>query len=85
MIAHGGRPTRPAARGLGIARGILHMLEGEATALGAPSLRLETGTLNDEANHLYESAGFRRIPPFAEYIGGEMSVCFEKQLNGSAP
>lgn len=75
--------VEPAARGLGMARGILAELEREAAALGAHALRLETGTLNHEANALYESAGFRRIAPFGEYVGGEMSVCFEKHLEES--
>ncbi len=76
--------VEPSARGLGLARGILRSLEEEAVRLGCTSLRLETGTLNHEANSLYTSSGFQRIEPFGEYIGGELSVCFEKILNGSA-
>ena len=69
-------------RGRGVARAILGALEGRAAALGLRTLRLETGARQPEAIGLYESCGYRRIPPFGEYASDPWSVCFEKVLSG---
>jgi GNAT superfamily N-acetyltransferase len=70
----------PAARGLGIARRLLGVLETEAQDRDYSFLRLETGVRQPEALALYESCGFHRIPAFGEYVESELGVCFEKQL-----
>ena len=70
----------PDLRGRGIARRLLASLEGIARARSYSVLRLETGVRQPEAIALYESAGYRKIAPFGEYIGNSLSVCFEKQL-----
>jgi putative acetyltransferase len=67
-------------RGRGIARRVLSALEEQAAGLGYTTLRLETGNRQPEAIGLYESAGYRAIPPFGEYAGNPFSLCFEKRL-----
>lgn len=68
------------ARRRGLAKIILQELELQAREFGYTVLRLETGVRQSPAMALYESCGFRRIPPFGEYINDPTSVCFEKQL-----
>ena len=70
---------REARRG-GIAAALLARLEAVARALGYDALRLETGFRQQAAMALYESHGFRRIPPFGPYADDPASVCFEKRL-----
>ena len=72
--------VRPSSRGLGLGRTMLAALEAEAKSLGALQLVLETGERQPEALGLYESAGFRRIEPYGEYVGSPFSVCMAKQL-----
>jgi putative acetyltransferase len=36
--------------------------------------------MQPEAVGLYESAGYRKIPRFGEYVGNPFSLCFEKRL-----
>jgi putative acetyltransferase len=43
-------------------------------------LRLETGVFQTEAIGLYQSFGFRRIPPFGPYFEDPVSLCMEKRL-----
>jgi putative acetyltransferase len=69
------------ARGAGVGRAILAALEKAAQKIGIAVIRLETGPRSPEAIALYESAGYRRIPNYGEYVGDEFSVCYEKQLN----
>ena len=64
----------------GYARAMLESLEAHATQLGYTRLRLETGSKQNPAMSLYEACGFRRIPPFGEYVGDPNSVCFEKGI-----
>lgn len=71
----------PAARGLGIARRMLHELEARGAAMGYAAARLGSGVRQPEALGLYESSGYHRIPLFGEYQdGGELCVCYEKAL-----
>ena len=77
--------TRPAARGLGLAKALLRRIEDEARAVGAPVLRLETGIRQQEAIGLYESTGFRPCDPFGPHAMMpankiETSLFFEKRL-----
>ena len=50
-------------RGMGIGRRLLEHTVAEAKQLGATSLSLETNTKLSPAIRLYESTGFRRLPP----------------------
>ena len=72
--------VRPGFRGRGVARRILAALEADARDDGVRTLRLETGTRQPEAIRLYESAGFRPIDRYGEYIDNPLSRCFEKHL-----
>jgi putative acetyltransferase len=77
--------TRPAVRGLGLAKALLRGIEDEARAVGAPVLRLETGMHQQEAIGLYETMGFRPCGPFGPYAtmpadSIETSIFFEKGL-----
>lgn len=72
--------VRPAFRGLGLGRRLLERLEAHVRAAGYPALRLETGIHQAEALALYESHGFRVIPPFPPYFEDPVSRCYEKTL-----
>jgi putative acetyltransferase len=50
-------------RGLGIGRGLLEHAIAEAKASGARWLSLETNAKLKNAIHLYESVGFKHLPP----------------------
>ena len=71
------------ARGQGLARAILTDLEVRARKLGYAAMRLETGNRQISAVALYESFGFKRIPPFGEYANDPTSICFEKAVRGA--
>jgi putative acetyltransferase len=72
--------VKRAFRGKGLSRQLLHFLESTASKRGYRILKLETGTMQPEANSLYASAGYKQIPCFGEYVGNPFSICFEKQL-----
>lgn len=76
--------TVPAARGRGLGRQILAGLIERGRALGYTRLVLETGDRQAEALHLYESAGFRRIPNYGYYVGMEESLCYGLELGEAA-
>ena len=71
----------PAARGRGISGTLLGALEQEALRRGWTTLRLETGTLQPDAQRFYRRAGYHEIPLFGSYVGSELSVCFERRLS----
>ena len=56
--------TAPSARGIGVARRVLHALEGAARAMGLKTLRLDTNRALTEAHALYRKEGFREVAPF---------------------
>ncbi len=56
----------PGWRGRGLSRALLVGLEAKARELGYAVARLDTGDRQPEAKHLYESAGYRRIPDYNE-------------------
>ncbi len=64
----------------GVARMILEGLEQEAAKLKYSVMRLETGNRQSAAMRLYESYGFRQIPPFGLYVDDPLSVCYEKAV-----
>ena len=77
--------TRPAARGRGVAKALLRRIEDESRRAGKLVLRLETGTYQQEAIHLYGRMGFRPRGPFGQYEAMpvsniETSLFFEKAL-----
>jgi GNAT superfamily N-acetyltransferase len=70
----------PAARGSGVARRLLHALEGVARELGYTIARLDTGPRQGNAQGLYESEGYVAIPDFN---GNPVAVFWgEKPLTG---
>src|SRR5688572_23103423 len=52
----------PQARRLGVGRRIIAALEERAREFGYEAVLLETGVLQPEAQRLYESCGYERIP-----------------------
>lgn len=72
--------TVPDARRRGVSRAVLQALESRAVALGYRALQLETGTAQPEALALYESSGWRRMPPFGRYKADPDSICYAKVL-----
>ena len=54
----------PELRGKGVARVLLHALEGTARALGYPIARLDTGPKQAHAAGLYRDEGYAEIPDF---------------------
>ena len=71
----------PAARGQGLSRRLLGLLEDHVRAAGVPLLRLETGIHNAEALALYSRSGFVRIGPFGNYADDPLSVFMEKAVD----
>ncbi len=72
--------VRPEARGKGVGRAILALLEEEARRLGATGLVLEMGDRQPGAQALYTAAGFTPIPCWGEYLATPQSVCLGKDL-----
>lgn len=67
-------------RGKGIASTILKELEQWALELKYRKCILETGNKQFEALSLYPKSGYHLIPNYAQYVGVDNSVCFEKEL-----
>jgi GNAT superfamily N-acetyltransferase len=55
-----------AFRGRGIGRGLATRIIVEAREAGYRAMRLDTSRRQSEAMRLYESCGFRRVPPYYE-------------------
>jgi GNAT superfamily N-acetyltransferase len=70
----------PSARGRGLARAVLAMLEHRARGLGATRVVLETGQVQPEAISLYESSGYLRIEGFGHYRCSPLSLSYAKEL-----
>jgi putative acetyltransferase len=68
------------ARGKGVADAILRQIEDQATELGLPILKLETGTLLHAAHRLYRRHGFTDCAVFGDYGSGNSSMFMEKRL-----
>jgi GNAT superfamily N-acetyltransferase len=67
-------------RGRGISRTLMLELENTAREFGAPSLVLQTGDRQSAAIGLYESVGYRLIPPYAPFDLMSNALCYEKVL-----
>jgi GNAT superfamily N-acetyltransferase len=72
--------VRPAFRGRGFGKLLVEHLTAIARERGMPLVRLETGIYQTTAIALYESLGFRQIPPFGVYKPDPLSRCYEKSL-----
>jgi GNAT superfamily N-acetyltransferase len=70
----------PVARGHGLARALLEMIEQTARAAGRRRVILETGDKQPEAIALYRSAGYTDIPNFGYYAEEPGCVCLAKAL-----
>ncbi|MGP3686633.1 GNAT family N-acetyltransferase [Streptomyces sp. IBSNAI002] len=70
----------PEARGLGLARRILAVLEDDARAAGRTRMVLETGDQQPEAIALYLSSGYAMAPKFGHYRFYDSSRCMAKPL-----
>ena len=70
----------PEARGLGLARRVLALLEDDARAAGRTRMVLETGTAQPEAIALYTSSGYEPCAMFGHYRDYDNSRCFAKPL-----
>jgi GNAT superfamily N-acetyltransferase len=70
----------PDHRGRGISRTLMFELENAAREFGAPSLVLQTGDRQPAAIGLYESVGYRLIPPYPPFELMSNAVCYEKVL-----
>lgn len=70
----------PSARGLGLSRKLMTVLEDEVRGLGFKIARLETGILQPEALGLYRALGYVDREPFGDYKLDPLSVFMEKLL-----
>jgi putative acetyltransferase len=70
----------PSSRGRGIAKKLLTLLEAQAARSGCELLQLETGPYQPEALAFYQSAGYERRGPFAEYSNDPLSVFMHKRI-----
>jgi putative acetyltransferase len=70
----------PAARGKGVARAIMEVLEREAAKLGVTLMQLETGIKQPEAIALYRRLGYAERGPFGAYKPDPLSLFMEKRL-----
>jgi putative acetyltransferase len=70
----------PAARGKGIARAIMEVLEREAAKRGVTLMQLETGIRQPEAIALYRRFGYAERGPFGAYKPDPLSLFMDKRL-----
>jgi DNA-binding MarR family transcriptional regulator/GNAT superfamily N-acetyltransferase len=71
--------TAPAARGIGVARKVLHALEDIAREQGFRTIHLDTNRALNEAQAFYRSEGYREV---ARYNDNPYAHCwFEKRLS----
>ncbi|ADD45542.1 GNAT family N-acetyltransferase [Stackebrandtia nassauensis] len=73
------------ARGLGLARSMVALLEENAAAAGRARMILETGTEQPEALALYASLGYAPVEPFGFYANEEGARHLGKALSGHNP
>ena len=73
--------TKEHYRGKGYAKMVLLLLEKWAKEEGFKTCILETAIKQPEAIRVYEREGYKRIPNYGQYIGVEISLCMQKELN----
>ncbi len=69
-----------AARGKGIGRAVLAVIEAAAIADGVRLIQLETGPLSTPALRLYRAFGYRERGPFGSYRPSPFSLFMERDL-----
>jgi GNAT superfamily N-acetyltransferase len=74
----------PEARGRGLSRTVLALLEQDARAAGRTRMVLETGLKQPEAIELYTTSGYTPCTKFGHYRNDPLSRCYAKPLNPSA-
>jgi putative acetyltransferase len=68
------------ARGLGVAKALMDVLESRALAKGITLVRLETGPKLTAAVALYAARGYAECDRFGEYYAHPASLFMEKRL-----
>jgi len=68
------------SRGRGIGTSLIAEIEQHARGMGLRVIRLETGVNQTEAIAFYTRHGYRRRPPFGDYVSDPLSVFMEKTL-----
>ncbi|KQV79371.1 GCN5 family acetyltransferase [Massilia sp. Root351] len=72
--------VRPEARGRGLAKRVLTLLEQEAAQRGSTLYTLETGPSQPEAIALYQRLGYQRCGPYGDYRDDPLSVFMRKAV-----
>jgi GNAT superfamily N-acetyltransferase len=72
--------VEPFSRGSGVAAAVLRELESLARERSVTRLLLETGPGQPDAIRFYLREGYEQIPNFGPYVGGDLSVCFARDL-----
>ncbi|WP_289044973.1 GNAT family N-acetyltransferase [uncultured Olleya sp.] len=72
--------TTKAARGQGVAKAVLNLLEIWAKQLDYQYSILETGIRQLEAIQLYKSCNYKITDNYGQYKGTDQSLCFKKEL-----
>jgi GNAT superfamily N-acetyltransferase len=70
----------PEMRGRQLGARLLQELEMWAVEEGFTRAVLETGVRQEEAQRLYEVAGYTRTENYGQYIGMTDSICYQKKL-----
>ncbi len=72
--------VRPEARGAGLGRRLLGVVEAEARSLGLRRILLETGTAQPEAIGLYRVAGYTPCEPWGDYRADPLNLYLTRTL-----
>ena len=73
--------VRTEARGIGLGRRLLDVLEEVARHRSITRISLETGINQPEAIGLYRSSGYHDCPPFGDYKADPLSLFMTKNLS----
>ena len=72
--------VRAEARGIGLGRRLLNVLEEVACHRSITRISLETGIKQPEAIGLYRASGYQDCPPFGDYKSDPLSLFMTKSL-----
>lgn len=75
----------PSARGVGLGRALVELVEAEAAALGARRVHLWSDTRFHTAHRVYERLGYRRLPETRELHDASATVEFHFEKDLPAP